>query len=240
MQNHFQDFLIVDIETVSGNENIESLDPSLRKHWERKSEFIRNPEEKSPDELYQDRAAIYAEFGKIIVIGIGFYHETKGKPSLRVKTLTAKSEKELLESFKNFIESKFDQENLKLCAHNGKEFDFPYLCRRMLINDIKIPWSLNMSGKKPWEVNHLDTMELWKFGDWKSFTSLDLLTTIFDIPSSKKEMDGSMVTKTYYEEKDGLKKIEEYCTRDVIATAQLYLRLNNLPLIDPDQINIVT
>lgn len=240
MQNHFQDFLIVDIETVSGNENIESLDPGLRKHWERKSEFIRNPEEKGPEELYQDRAAIYAEFGKIIVIGIGFYHEQKGKPSLRVKTLTAKSEKELLENFKNFIESKFDQENLKLCAHNGKEFDFPYLCRRMLINDIKIPWSLNMSGKKPWEVNHLDTMELWKFGDWKSFTSLDLLTTIFDIPSSKKEMDGSMVTKTYYEEKDGLKKIEEYCTRDVIATAQLYLRLNNLPLIDPDQINIVT
>lgn len=240
MNNHFQDFLIVDIETVSGNENIELLDPALRKHWERKAEFIRNPDEKSPDELYQDRAAIYAEFGKIIVIGIGFYHEVKGKPALRVKTLTAKSEKELLESFKNFIESKFDQENLKLCAHNGKEFDFPYLCRRMLINDIKIPWSLNMSGKKPWEVNHLDTMELWKFGDWKSFTSLDLLTTIFDIPSSKKEMDGSMVTKTYYEEKDGLKKIEEYCTRDVIATAQLYLRLNNLPLIDPDQINIVT
>lgn len=239
MHNHFQDFLIVDIETVSGNENVEQLPPALQKHWERKAGFIRNPDEKPPEELYQDRAAIYAEFGKIIVIGLGFYHELNGKPALRVKTIASKDEKKLLLEFKNFIESKFDQDNLKLCAHNGKEFDFPYLCRRMLINDIKIPWSLNMTGKKPWEVNHIDTMELWKFGDWKSFTSLDLLTTIFNIPSSKKELDGSMVTKTYYEEKDGLKKIEEYCQKDVVATAQLYLRLNNLPLIDPDQINIV-
>lgn len=239
MRNHFQDFLIIDIETVSGNENVEQLSPALQKHWERKSGFIRNPEEKSPEELYNDRAAIYAEFGKIIVIGMGFYYEEKGKPAMRVKTIAADNEKELLTTFKNFIESKFDQDNLKLCAHNGKEFDFPYLCRRMLINDIKIPWSLNMTGKKPWEVNHIDTMELWKFGDWKSFTSLDLLTNIFGIPSSKTELDGSMVTKTYYEEKDGLKKIEEYCQKDVIATAQLYLRLNNLPLIDPGQINIV-
>ncbi len=239
MRNHFQDFLIIDIETVSGNENVEQLPPALQKHWERKAGFIRNPEEKAPDELYNDRAAIYAEFGKIIVIGMGFYHEQKGRPALRVKSIASKDEKKLLTEFKNFIESKFDQDNLKLCAHNGKEFDFPYLCRRMLINDIKIPWSLNMTGKKPWEVNHIDTMELWKFGDWKSFTSLDLLTTIFNIPSSKKELDGSMVTKTYYEEKDGLKKIEEYCQKDVVATAQLYLRLNNLPLIDPAQINIV-
>ena len=239
MENHFQDFLIIDIETVSGNENIEELSPQLRQHWERKAGFIRNPDEKSPEDLYQDRAAIYAEFGKIIVIGLAFYHEVNGKPALRVKTLASDDESSLLLEFKNFIESKFDQDNLKLCAHNGKEFDFPYLCRRMLINDIKIPWSLNIAGKKPWEVNHIDTMELWKFGDWKSFTSLDLLTSIFGIPSSKTELDGSMVTKTYYEEKDGLKRIEEYCQRDVIATAQLYLRLNNLPLIDASQIHIV-
>ena len=240
MQNHFHDFLIIDIETTSGNENIENLSPQLKKHWERKATFIRNPEDKTPYELYQDRAAIYAEFGKVIVIGMAFFHEQHGTPALRVKSLASHDENDLLSRFKNFIESKFDQDHLRLCAHNGKEFDFPYLCRRMLINDIKIPWSLNMTGKKPWEVNHIDTMELWKFGDWKSFTSLDLLTTIFDIPSSKTELDGSMVTKTYYEEKDGLKKIEEYCQKDVIATAQLYLRLNNLTLIQNDQINIVT
>lgn len=239
MKNHFQDFLIIDIETVSGSENVEHLSPALKAHWDRKAGFIRNPDEKPADELYLDRAAIYAEFGKIIVIGIGFYYENKGVPALRVKSLASDNEKELLTEFKHLIEGKFDQENLKLCAHNGKEFDFPYLCRRMLVNDIKIPWSLNTSGKKPWEIQHVDTMELWKFGDWKSFTSLDLLTTIFEIPSSKTDMDGSMVTKTYYEEKDGLKKIEEYCRKDVVATAQLYLRLNNLPLIAPDQIHIV-
>ena len=239
MRELTQDFLIIDIETVSGNENIENLSPELKKHWERKAGFIRNPEEMSPEELYAERAAIYAEFGKIIVIGMAIYHENKGEPALRVRALSNDNEKELLTEFKNFLEGKFDQDNLKLCAHNGKEFDFPYLCRRMLINDIKIPWSLNMSGKKPWEVNHLDTMELWKFGDWKSYTSLDLLTTIFEIPSSKKDLDGSMVTKTYYKENEGLQRIEEYCKRDVVATAQLYLRLNNLPLIAQDQINII-
>ncbi len=239
MNNLFQDFLIIDIETVSGNENVEALPPELKKHWERKAGFIRNEEGKTSDELYVDRAAIYAEFGKIIVIGMAIYHESNGKPALRVRSMSGHDEMTLLTEFKNFIESKFDQDNLKFCAHNGKEFDFPYLCRRMLVNDIKIPWSLNMTGKKPWEVNHIDTMELWKFGDWKSFTSLDLLTTLFHIPSSKGDLDGSMVTKTYYEEQDGLKKIADYCKRDVVATAQLYLRLNNLPLIEDDQITII-
>jgi len=239
MSDPTKNLLIIDIETVSGSEDIHQISPELRKHWERKAGFIRNDEEKSPEELYSDRAAIYAEFGKVVVIGMGFYHEIDGIPALRVKAISGHNEKELLISFKNFIEKKFDQETLRLCAHNGKEFDFPYLCRRMLINGISIPWSLNMTGKKPWEVNHVDTMELWKFGDWKSFTSLDLLTTIFDIPSSKSEMDGSMVTKTYYEEENGLKKIEDYCKKDVIATAQLYLKLNNFPLIGADHITIV-
>lgn len=239
MHNPFQDFLVIDIETVSGGENIETLSPALQKHWERKAGFLSNKEEKSVASLYEDRAGIYAEFGKIIVIGMAIYHEAKGKPALRVKAMAGHDEAALLVDFKNFIEAKFDQENLKLCAHNGKEFDFPYLCRRMLINDIKIPWSLNNAGKKPWEINHIDTMELWKFGDWKSFTSLDLLTTLFQIPSSKQEMDGSMVSKTYYEEKNGLSKIADYCKRDVIATAQLYLRLHNLPLIEESQIEIL-
>lgn len=239
MKDLTKDFLIIDIETVSGNENVEELPLELKKQWERKAGFIRNPEEKSHDDLYADRAAIYAEFGKVIVIGMAIFHEVNGVPALRVKSLASNNEKDLLTDFKEFIEGKFDQDSLRLCAHNGKEFDFPYLCRRMLVNDIKIPWSLNMSGKKPWEVNHLDTMELWKFGDWKSFTSLELLTTLFEIPSSKKDLDGSMVTKTYYQENKGLRKIEEYCRRDVVATAQLYLRLNNIPLIAQDQIKII-
>ena len=240
MENHLQNFLVIDIETVSGSENIEELPTKLQQHWEYKANTLKNPDEKTPKELYQDRAAIYAEFGKVVVIGLAFFYEAKGKPALRVKSMASHNEQILLLDFKNFIESKFDQYRLKLCAHNGKEFDFPYLCRRMLINDIKIPGPLNIAGKKPWEVPHIDTMELWKFGDWKSFTSLNLLTTIFDIPSSKTDLDGSMVNKTYYEEKDGLERIEEYCRRDVIATAQLYLRLNNLPLIEEQQIDVIT
>ncbi len=239
MHHNFQEFLVIDIETVSGSEDIEKISPELKKHWKKKASLIPNPDQKTPEDLYFDRSAIYAEFGKIIVIGMAIYFEWKGQPAMRVKSIASHNEEELLLEFKNFIEANFDQDNLKICAHNGKEFDFPYLCRRMLINDIKIPRSLNMAGKKPWEVNHIDTMELWKFGDWKSFTSLDLLTTIFNIPSSKKDMEGSMVTKTYYEEKDGLQKIAEYCQKDVIATAQLYLRLNNLPLIEDEFINTI-
>ncbi|MEM6642339.1 MAG: 3'-5' exonuclease [Bacteroidota bacterium] len=234
-----RDLLIIDIETVSGNANAGELSPKLYEHWKKKAAIIKNPEEKSADDLYEDRSAVYAEFGKVIVIGMAIFHQMDAERGLRVRSLVSHDEKELLTNFKSFIEDKFDQDSLTLCAHNGKEFDFPYLCRRMLVNDIKIPWSLNIAGKKPWEVNHIDTMELWKFGDWKSFTSLDLLTTIFDITSSKEDMDGSMVSSTYYNEEKGLEKIAAYCERDVIATAQLFMRLNNEPLIGEHAIEIV-
>ena len=135
---------------------------------------------------------------------------------------------------KNLLE-KTDQSTLKLCAHNGKEFDFPYLCRRMLVNSITIPEVLNLSGKKPWDVPHLDTMEMWKFGDHKHYTSLDLLAAIFNIPTSKTEMDGSMVNKVYYEEKN-LDKISSYCIGDVVALAQLYLRLKGLNMVEQQHI----
>jgi uncharacterized protein YprB with RNaseH-like and TPR domain len=123
----------------------------------------------------------------------------------------------------------------RLCAHNGKEFDFPYLCRRMLVNDLSLPSVLNMMGKKPWEVGHLDTMEMWKFGDHKHYTSLDLLLAIFNIQSSKGVMDGSMVSKVYYQE-GALDKIAEYCVGDVVAIAQLYLKMKGLAVIKAENI----
>lgn len=239
MQEPTKDFLVIDIETVSGQDQFEKLSEEHQKHWKKKAGFIRNEDLKSEEDLYRDRAAIYAEFGKIIVIGMAIYHKVDDDLCLRVKSLSSDDETSLLKEFKDFIETKFDQDNLRLCAHNGKEFDFPYLCRRMLVNNIKIPWALNMSGKKPWEVNHLDTMELWKFGDWKSYTSLELLTSLFEIPSSKTDLDGSMVTETYYSKPDGLKRIEQYCRKDVVATAQLYLRMNNLPIIPEDRITFI-
>lgn len=222
--------LVLDIETASGFKSFKELSPDMQAHWERKSSFLRNEGELTPDEMYTDRAAIYAEFGKIITIGFGAFFKEKGETKFRVKTLASVDEKQLLSDFVNIIR-KFDQDNLKLCGHNGKEFDFPYLCRRMIVNSIEIPWALDLGGKKPWEVNHIDTMELWKFGDRKNFTSLKLLTDLLGIPSSKTDLDGSKVNATYYEEDNGLMKIETYCRGDVVATAQLYLRLNNLPLL---------
>jgi hypothetical protein len=157
-----------------------------------------------------------------------------------VKSFSDHDEKKLLQSFKEFLEKKIDQEKVRFCAHNGKEFDYPYLCRRMIVNDISLPKSLNLAGKKPWEVPHLDTMEMWKFGDRKSYTSLDLLTSLFDIKSSKAEMDGSMVNDVYYNSEGGLEKIATYCRGDVVATSQVFLKLNSLPLIEKTDITIVS
>ena len=241
MDHQLKDLLILDIETVSLKPGFSQLPDHLQKHWERKAGFIRNEGELPVDELFFERAGIYAEFGKVIVISVGFYNELEsGEIELRVKSYADDDEKNLLTTFKSFLDSKFDQQILRLCAHNGKEFDFPYLSRRMLINGIKLPTALDLSGKKPWEINHLDTLEMWKFGDRKSFTSLDLLTTIFDIPSSKTDIDGSKVNQIYYQEENGLDRIKEYCSVDVIATAQLYLRLNSLPAIKQENITIVS
>jgi len=174
-------------------------------------------------------------FGKIVVIGMGLFYKEGEVVKFKVKSLASHDERKLLEDFVTIIK-KFDQDNLRLCGHNGKEFDFPYICRRLIVHGIDIPWALDLGGKKPWEVNHVDTMELWKFGDRKSFTSLKLLTDLLQIPSSKSDLDGSKVNQTYYGNQSGLKSIETYCRGDVVATAQLYLRLNNLPLISPENI----
>lgn len=229
--------LILDIETASGFKEYKDLSSEMREHWERKSTFMRNEDEKSADELYHDRAAIYAEFGKIITIGIGAFYKEDGRYKLRIKSFASRDEKRLLEEFISVI-VQFDQDSLKLCGHNGKEFDFPYLSRRMIVNQLDIPWALDLGGKKPWEVNHIDTMELWKFGDRKNYTSLKLLTDLLGIPSSKSDLDGSKVNATYYNDEEGLSKIETYCQGDVAATAQLYLRLNNLPLLEEKDITI--
>ena len=182
--------------------------------------------------MYFDRAAIYAEFGKVIVIGIGFFYWNEaGNLCLKTKTLAAETEKELLLKFKKLLVERFNHKDFAFCAHNGKEFDFPYICRRMLINNISLPKALDVSGKKPWEVPHYDTLELWKFGDKKQFTSLEMLAALFDIDSSKNEMSGDQVNKVYYIEKN-LSKIREYCLEDVVALAQIFLRLNAQECVD--------
>ena len=172
-----------------------------------------------------------AEFGKIICISVGYFVERDGNKELRITSFFNDDEKEVLLEFKNLLDNHFNKKAHILCAHNGKEFDFPYIARRMVVNEIAIPKQLNLFGKKPWEIPHLDTMELWKFGDYKHYTSLKLLTHILNVPSPKQDIDGSEVGKVYYKEKD-LKRIVEYCERDTVAVAQLLLRFNNLPLLN--------
>jgi predicted PolB exonuclease-like 3'-5' exonuclease len=229
--------IFLDIETVPQQKEFDSLSDDQKKLWEQKAKFdsAYKSGEISLSDTYQ-RAGIYAEFGKIICISFGYVALEKGQRELRIKSISDKEEKNLLSKLLKLIEG-FDKETL-LCAHNGKEFDFPYICRRLLINGLKIPKILDLQNKKSWEVKHLDTMELWKFGDYKHYTSLDLLANIFNIESSKKEMDGSMVGKVYYEE-NNLKKIVEYCELDVWVLANVFLKLNSMDTIGKAQTKFI-
>ncbi len=229
MNKALKDILFLDIETVSQSYDYNALDERIKKQWARKAAFLKKEENQTDESLFLERSGIYAEFGKIIVIGLGFFHQEGDQLQFRTKALKNDNELELLEEFRAIITKMTP--DLRLCGHNGREFDFPYLSRRMLINGISLPDALNLSGKKPWEINHLDTMDMWKFGDWKHYTSLDLLAAIFDIDSSKSDMDGSMVNQVYHKDKD-LKKIAEYCLRDVVVTAKLYAKLKSIVLDD--------
>jgi DNA polymerase elongation subunit (family B) len=229
MIQELRDILFLDIETVSNSADFELLDERIKVQWSRKASFLRRNAEQTEEALYLDRAGIYAEFGKIICVAVGKFFETEaGELGLKTKVYYGDDEKELLIAFKSMVE-KMDPNTLKLCAHNGREFDFPYLCRRMLINEISLPAALNLAGKKPWDILHLDTMEMWKFGDFKHYTSLDLLAAIFDIPTSKSDMDGSQVNEVYHQRKD-LERIKAYCIKDVVVLAKVFLKMKVIRL----------
>ncbi|HLT72326.1 MAG TPA: 3'-5' exonuclease [Cyclobacteriaceae bacterium] len=235
MHAELRDVILLDIETVATVGDYESLDERLKIQWARKAAFLRREKDETEADLFNTRAGIYAEFGKIVCIGVGkFVENERGELLLRTKAYSSHNEEELLSDFKSMVD-RTDPTTTRLCAHNGKEFDFPYICRRMLINGIALPALLNLAGRKPWEVLHQDTMEMWKFGDFKHYTSLDLLAAIFNIPSSKDGMDGSQVNRAYHED-NALDKIAEYCLRDVVVLAQLYLRLQGQPLINDNNI----
>lgn len=230
-----RDVLFLDIETVACTDNYSSLDERLKTQWSRKASYFKRDYTGTDEELFNLRAGIYAEFGKIVCIAVGKFADNEaGELTLRIKAYYGHDEKTLLNEFKTMVE-RLDPNCLKLCAHNGKEFDFPYLCRRMLVNGISLPAALNLSGKRAWEVQHLDTMEMWKFGDYKHYTSLDLLACIFNVPSSKSDMDGSKVNQVYYQEKD-LEKIKTYCLSDVIVLAQLFLKMKGCSLVEEKNI----
>ena len=205
--------LFLDIETVPQFANYEDVPEHLKHLWDKKTAFQRKNAE-TAEEFYC-RAGILAEFGKIVCITVGKF---SGEGELKIRSIYGADESLILRQFCILMNNL--PENIILCAHNGKEFDFPYLCRRLIINGVKIPKQLNISGKKPWEINHLDTMELWKFGDHKHYTSLNLLAAVLEIPSPKDDIDGSQVSEIYWKNQD-LERIRFYCQKDVVTLARL-------------------
>jgi uncharacterized protein YprB with RNaseH-like and TPR domain len=224
--------LFLDIETVPEFSNYTTLDETTKLLWEAKTKYQRK-EEFRPEEFY-DRAGIWAEFGKIVCISVGYFKMKGAARNFRVTSFYGE-ETIILNDFKNLLETHFNRPHHLLCAHNGKEFDFPYIARRMVIHGIDLPSKLNLFGKKPWEVAHLDTLELWKFGDYKTFTSLKLMAHVLGIPSPKDDIDGSEVRDVYYEEND-IDRIVTYCEKDTITVAQIILKLRNEALLNTAEI----
>lgn len=229
---NIEHILFLDIETVPEEASYKQLSEEKQELWAQKSRYQRK-EEFTPEEYY-DRAGIWAEFGKIVCISVGYFAFSGSEKNFRVTSYHG-PETQLLQEFKQLLNTHFNQTRHLLCAHNGKEFDFPYIARRMLIHGIALPYKLNLFGKKPWEIPHLDTMELWKFGDYKHYTSLKLMANVLGIPSPKEDMDGSMVRGVFYEEED-VDRIITYCELDVVTTAQVFLRLRGEDLLTADQI----
>jgi hypothetical protein len=222
--------LFIDIETVPILPDHQQLAADMQKEWARKAKFLKSPDGENPDaaQLFNERAGIFSEFAKIVCIGIGSLVPGENGAKMRLRALVNDNEKILLTEFCEVI-NKFvgHHKEIRFCGHNIKEFDMPFLCRRMVINGMQLPDSLQLSGKKPWEVAHLDTLEMWRFGDYKNYTSLSLLACVLGIPSPKSDLDGSMVSHVYWHDKD-LPRIGSYCLQDVITSAKVYLRLKGI------------
>ena len=229
---NLEHILFLDIETVPEVQHFSELDTAKQELWDQKSKYQRK--EEFTAEAFYERAGIWAEFGKIVCISVGYFNIQGDSRKFRVTSFHG-SELEILKRFKELLISHFSKPKHLLCAHNGKEFDFPYIARRMIINGITLPYKLNLFGKKPWEVPHLDTMELWKFGDYKSYTSLKLLTNVLGVPSPKEDIDGSQVYNVYYNDQD-IDRIINYCEQDTVAVAQVLLRLRGDNLLEKNEI----
>jgi len=226
--------LFLDIETVPQVYQYKDVEVDAKKLFEAKTRSLVK-DDKTFDDAYNERAGILAEFGKIICISVGFVNETRTGRQMRIKSFYHEDEETLLRQFKQLLDDHGMTKYFALCGHNAKEFDFPYICRRMLIHGMQLPSLLDIAGKKPWEISHFDTMELWKFGDYKAYTSLALLCHVFKIPTPKDDISGADVARVFYEDGD-LERIKVYCEKDVIALIQLFLRMKGEQLVDEAEI----
>ncbi len=231
-----ENLLFLDIETVPDHSGYDELPEKMKYLWDKKAKFI-GEEGQDSTEVY-GRAGIYAEFGKIICISVGLVFPNGQKYAARIKSFADDDEKKILIDFSALLKNYSVKKDFTLCAHNGKEFDFPYIARRMLINGLPLPPILDIAGKKPWEVRFVDTLELWKFGDFKSFTSLELLAAVFGIPTPKDDIDGSMVASVYYKEKD-LDRIVRYCEKDVLTIIRLLMKFKCMGMISDEDVEYV-
>ena len=235
MKTHqpLEHILFLDIETVPEQPSFDLLDAETQELFDAKTVYKRKAEKLTAAEYYR-HAGIWAEFGKIVCISVGYLTHTSDGRQFRIRSFSGE-EYQLLTAFKALLDRHFSSQHNRLCAHNGKEFDFPFLARRMLKYQLALPLLLQLMGKKPWEVPHLDTLELWKFGDYKHYTSLKLLAHFFGIPSPKDDIDGSDVRRVYYEEHD-VDRIVRYCEKDVITLTQVYLKLTLQPPLHESEI----
>lgn len=247
MKPNIGSILFLDIETVSGKISYTELDDTFKKLWKLKArsvlrKFDEEITEEEAETTYSDRAGIFAEFGKIVCISVGIVYRKKEdkKLAIRLKSFADDDESKLLKDFSELLNQHYSSPlKHNICGHNIREFDVPYMCRRLIINQLPLPALLDIAGKKPWETKHLvDTLEFWKFGDYKNYTSLKLLAAVFGIPSPKDDIDGSEVGGVYWNEKD-LPRIATYCEKDVLATAQLYLKYNLMPLFEEENVLFV-
>ena len=240
MQNvPLENLFLLDIETVSSKESFHLLEDHWKELW---SEKIKRhlPPDSTPEEMYPQRAAIFAEFARVICISFGYFKKEKDHWEVRIKSLYGHNEREILEQFSKTVDKlPGKMKDWIFTGHNVKEFDIPFLCRRMLANDLAIPGRLNFQNMKPWETPILDTLHLWRFGDYKNYTSLKLLAAVLGVPSPKDDIDGSQVGNVYWKEKD-LKRISIYCEKDVLTVGNIMLRFRGLPILNEEQVVFVT
>ena len=238
--------LFIDIETVSQYGNYEEIPEKAKPLWQQKANWFATKQgvewsEEFASQVYDEKAGIYSEFGKIVVVSVGFLRRQGEAFSIKLKSFASDNEKEVLQGLSDLLRQHYKNPAKDfICGHNIKEFDVPYICRRLIIHGMPLPEIIDVTGKKPWETGHLvDTMDLWRFGDFKNFTSLNLLAHVLDIPTPKDDIDGSQVGRVYWEEQD-LERISVYCEKDVATCARVLLRLLGEPGIPDDNIETVT
>ena len=223
--------LFVDIETVGVDEDLDSLhhtNPKLSKVWEEtgwdyfKRKYSEDSE-LSSNQMFVKRAALLPEFGKIVCISVGFI-----VPSGETKLDSFYGdEKNILISTSELL-NRVDKLGFVICGHNVKNFDLPYIAKRMLINNIPVPKILPNYTIKPWESRVLDTKEVWGFNSFGGLSSLNLVCTSLGLETSKEgEVNGSNMHKYYYDS-NNIEKIKNYCEEDVKCTINLVKKLKKL------------